>query len=383
MRKKILAAAAVPALALAACGDGGPTDIDPGTPYTFQASGRVHTIGGSVPAGLRAHVAGVDGATSVAIGADGRFSIQARVATDSVDVVIDTQAGAARTTLPALVRVAGRRSGQNITVALVPTQWTIPTGAYAGTTSQISVDAAFRPPCTTPNDLNCDGFYPIEWVRGVKLWPANAFPVRVAFDHQRTHQPITAADSIAFWNIVATMNADMGRTLFQPARAADLAINSEGRPTNGVTIRVDTTLAGFGAWTNWWWSQATGDLNAGAVRARTVSHVRTAGLMTHELLHTQGFKHSCSWPTVMGGYGCSSMSRLSVADVAHAQVAFEIRALQLATGAAHGILAALQGERAVMLAQPALTAAAIRRLELPVSSALVQGDSIMHRDHAH
>jgi hypothetical protein len=74
--------------------------------------------------------------------------------------------------------------------------------------------------------------------------------------------------------------------------------------------------------------------------------------MTHELLHTQGFKHSCSWQTVMGGYGCSSFPGLAPMDVAHAYVALRMRDVQGTTGAPHGLIAALLGERAPAMQTP-------------------------------
>jgi hypothetical protein len=379
MRNRFLAAA-LAALALAACGDS-PTAPQPGAPYAFTANGRVHTLSGTIPTGLTASVAGVNGPASAPVGADGRFTIQAQVQGDSVEVLIDVAQGT-RTTLPALVRVHGRQPG-NVTVALVPARWAIQGGTHHGTNVTISMELAFRPPCTTPGDTNCDGFYPTEWVRGIRLWPSTFYPIRLAFDRTRSHQAISASDSTVFWQAVNQMSQDIGTVLFEPARGDQITYATDARPVDAVVVRVDTTLSGFGAWTNWWWNGA-GDIVAGVVRPRTTAqHLRNAGLMTHELLHTQGFKHSCSWPTVMGGYGCGQTARLSTSDVAHAQVAMEIRALQRTTGAIHGVGAALQGERRVMLGLTALPAEILFRLLRPQADLMTDGDDVLHSDHAH
>jgi hypothetical protein len=383
MRHILKAAVAALALASTACGDGR-DPIDPTGPYTFSTTGTVHVLSGAVPAGLIASVSGTAGMTSAPVGTDGRFTLQARVETDSVDIVVDVHAGGTRTVLPALLRVAGRQPAQSHGIVLVPNSWTIQGGTYAGTAVPISVDAAFRPPCSTPGDTNCDGFYPIDWVRGIKLWQSSMYPVRLAFDRANSHESISAADSVAFWGIVSTMNADMGMQLFRPAQAGALTFAADGRPNDTlVVIRVDTTLSGaFSAWTSWWWNAAD-DLIGGMVRSRSVSHMRSAGLMTHELLHTLGFKHSCAWITVMGGYGCSSAQRLTATDVAHAQVAHAVRDRQRAIGATHGLVAALQGERVVLLGLPRLPVVAAQRLAIPPANLLFQGDSVFHSDQAH
>jgi hypothetical protein len=383
MRHILKAAVAACALVATACGDGR-DPIDPTGPYTFSTSGTVHMLSGAVPAGLVASVSGTAGVTTAPVGADGRFTLQARVDTDSVDITVDVQAGGTRTVLPALFRVAGRQPAQSYRVVLVPNRWTIQGGTYAGTAVPISVDAAFRPPCSTPTDTNCDGFYPIEWLRGIVLWQSSMYPVRLAFDRTNSHQSISAADSIAFWNIVATMNADMGTQLFRPAQAGGLTFAADGRPNDTlVVVRADTTLdVGFAAWTSWWWNAAD-DIIGGVVRLRSASNVRSASLMTHELLHTLGFKHSCAWTTVMGGYGCSSAQRLTATDVAHAQVAHAVRDRQRAIGATHGLVAALQGERVVLLGLSRLPAAAAQRLAIPPADLLFQGDSVFHSDHVH
>jgi hypothetical protein len=378
-RHPTLPAAALACLAVA-CGDGRPFDpIDAPTPtHQLVATGRVHSLDGSPVAGLRVTIDGGE-TTTASIASDGSFSIQGPVSGDSASIIIDVAPGTARSTLPALIRV-GSRSPASVRVVLVPSRWTVTAGSFAGTSVNISMDDAFRAPCADTANINCDGFFPRGWLQGVRLWRPDALPVRVAFDHTRTHGSISAADSVAFWNAVSAMNAAAGTPLFQPARGDEIGLLNSVTPVGGVSVRVDTTLVGFGAYANWWWN-AQGDMYAGAIRTRTVAALRSGGLMTHELLHTQGFKHSCSWNTVMGGYGCGSTSGLSAADVAYVQLARQVHAAQRAHGAPHGLVAALQGERVVLRSLPPFAPAAASPLLLLRTDGI--GEPISGGDHAH
>jgi hypothetical protein len=361
----------------AACSDGGTGPRDP----QVNATGRVFTIDGAAPTGLQISVTSLAGTRSATIAADGSFQLRAPVAGDSVDYVIDVASGP-RTYHPVLIRAAAS-STPDLRIVLVPRRWTIDRGPYSGTAVSISVNDAFRPPCTTAGDANCDGFYPQVWTEGLKLWPAAALPIRVAFDRARSHHAITAVDSAAYWNIVQRMNDDFGTPLFRPARYDELTVAPDGRPDRAVLVRVDTTIAGFAAWTNWSWD-AAGDLVSAVVRPARSSFLRNGSLMTHELLHTQGFKHSCSWTTVMGGYGtpqCASTAGLSAGDVAHANVALRVRDLQRSSGAPHGLIAALQGERKVLLGLPPLAAPSLPAGLLLRRTAGI--GELLRSDHAH
>jgi hypothetical protein len=370
MRLALRAAAAF-VLGLAACSDGtGPPD---GPAVT--AHGRVWTLDGGSTQGLTFAISSRAGRQAATVAADGSFQLRADVDGDTIDFIVEAASGTGRYHPAAVRSVNG--TVPDLRIALVPVQWTIDRGAFAGTTVQLSPDAAFQPPCTNTSDTNCDGFYPRAWSTGMKLWAGNALPIRLAFDHARSHHTITPADSVTFWNIVERMNDDFGTALFRAARADDIVIAADGRPDRAVLVRVDTTLTGFGAWTNWWWD-ANGDMYAGVVRPSRRTNLGAASLMTHELPHTQGFKHSCSWQTVMGGYGCGSYSGLSAGDVAHAHAAIAMRDLQRESGAVHGLIAAMNGQR-FALGLPFYSAPVAPRL-LPL-----RGDeaSELFGDHAH
>lgn len=346
------------ALTLVGCGGDG-TGPDLPEQIEVDLSGRVYTVDGRAPVSVMVAVTSQAGQTTVAVAADGTFRLRAQVAGDTVDYVI-SGTGADSLYHPSLIRTTVDQV-PTLRAILIPRRWTIDRGRYRGRTVEISPDAAFRAPCEDPNDINCDGFYPRVWITGTKAWRADALPIPVAFDRDRSTDPIGAADSAAYWEIVDQMNADFGTTLFRPAAYTDLQKTTDGRALGAVLVRVDNSLSGFGAWTNWWWN-ADGEMWSGLIRLRHSGHFDNVGLMTHELLHTLGFKHSCSWPTVMGGYGCSSFPGLSPEDVAYAQLALAVNARQRETGAPHGLIAALQGERILTLKLPPFTAPDVARL---------------------
>lgn len=364
--------AGVLALALAAllggCGDGGTgPDLPPRTWLDLQ--GRVFTIDGGEPGQVFVTVVSQAGRDSVAVSQDGTFRLQTGVAGDTIDYIVSGWMPRGPMYHPALIRTVGEAE-VDLRVLLVPRQWTIDRGTYRGTTVSVSLDEAFRAPCADLSDINCDGFYPRVWTTGMKLWRADALPIPVAFDRAGSSGPIQASDSVAYWRIVERMNADFGTELYRPAAYEDLPKTPDGRAYGGVLVRIDDTLSGFGAWTNWWWNSA-GELWTGVIRMRHSGSLRDTSLMTHELLHAQGFKHTCSWPTVMGGYGCTSYQVLSPMDVAHAHLALAVHARQQETGAVHGLVAALQGQRVVELGLPPFVPLdAARLMEL-------RGDSIM------
>jgi hypothetical protein len=366
----VLAAAAASSVAVAGCGDAG-APLGGGPTRAVSAAGQLHALAGPLPAGLQVTLRAGGSSQSASVAANGSFQIQADLPGDSVDLIIDTQG--ARTILPALLRLPAGTAFGFTSIVLVPASWTVAGGRYDGETVDISLDAAFRPPCANGSDINCDGYYPKAWFTGPKLWAPQARPAPLAFDHERTHQAIGAADSVTFWSFAARMNADAGMELFRPARSEEIVVNTRNEPVNGILVRVDTTLAGFGAWTNWWWN-ASGNLFAGLVKPRTLAHLRSGPLMTHELLHTHGLKHSCSWTTVMSGYGnpCGASGILSLHDVAYLQLAYALDQRQRALGAQHALIPALQGERVVLRGLPPYAPASLSSLRL------MTGDSIGH-----
>lgn len=365
---------------LAACSEApaaGPVEPEPPPTGVASASGTVFTLQGPLPAGLRVYLETRSGVSSP-VAPDGRFEISGNVSGATVSVIIDAASGTARQTFPALVQVPSAAATTNLRIVLVPMRWTVDRGTFAGTTVDLSMDGAFRPPCDRPGDTNCDGFFPSAWLTGIRLWGDASLPARLALHHDSSHRAMSAPDSAQMWTAVNRMNADAGMPLFRPARQEEINFTSGGSPTNGVVVRIDTTIVGFGAWANWWWN-ANGDMVAGLIRPRDLDAFRRASLMTHELFHTQGLKHSCSWNTVMGGYGCGTTQGLSVSDVAHFHLARAVLAAQRQHSAPHGLVAALQGERVILRNLPLFAMPDLERIRAMRSDSIGDGDHAGHR----
>jgi hypothetical protein len=320
--------------------------IDGLAPGTLTAALR---IGGSAP-------------SAVSVGTDGRFVVNSTAQGDPVDLIIS---GSGDAYLPSLLRFA--RSAlppTELRILLAPRRWTIATGTYASSPINVSANQAFTPPCTTAGDINCDGFYPKAWVTGIKVWDDATLPAPLAFDHARTAAPISASDSVAFWAIVRKMEADIGHALFQPANASELTIDPDGWSTGAVLVRVDASLAAGRGFTNWRWD-GRGVVYAAVTRVGSAAALGSSSLVTHELLHAIGLKHSCSWPTVMGGYGCPSASGLTLQDVGYAHLAIQLAKIQRATNAYRNLYEAMQGERVVLLGLEPVSLTFVEALGLP------------------
>ena len=321
------------------------TVVPPAPPVS--ATGQLFMIDGLAPGPLTAALrTGGSPPKSAAIGADGRFGLSSVAPGDPVDLLIDGPSGAY---LPSLLRFPRALiSATELRILLAPRRWTIGTGTYSSTAIDVSPTKAFTPPCATAGDINCDGFYPAAWVSGIKVWDDATLPAPLAFDHLRSAAPISASDSVALWAIVRKMEADMGRALFRPATATDLAIEADGWSSGAVLVRVDAALAPGRGFTNWRWD-GRGVVFAAVVRAASASVLGSSGVVTHELLHAIGLKHSCAWPSVMGGYGCPIGSGLTPQDVGYAQLAIQLSKIQRANNAYRNLYDAMQGERVVLL----------------------------------
>jgi hypothetical protein len=337
--------------------------VAPATPVS--AAGQVFTMDATAPGPLTAALrTGGTPPRSVSVGPDGRFGLTSTAPGDPVDLIISGSSG---TYVPSLVRLPrSTLAATEHRVLLTPRRWALTAGTYASSTIDISPNQAFTPPCTTAGDINCDGFYPKAWATGIKVWDGATLPARLAFDHARTSAPISASDSVAFWAIVRQMEADLGRALFRPAMASELAVEADGWSAGAVMVRLDASLAAGRGFTNWRWD-SRGVVFSAVARLGSAAALGSSSVVTHELLHALGLKHSCAWATVMGGYGCSSAPRLSREDVGYAQLAIELGRIQRATNAYRNLYDAMQGERIVLLGLEAASLTLAQALGLPPS----------------
>ena len=308
--------------------------------FPIVASGMLFPFAASATEPLRVSLRNIPGApASVLAGSDGSFSLSGESPTQAFDVLVQGENALHR---PALLRLQYSTPASNLRIRMTPARWTPTAGTYTGTTIDVNPVAAFEPPAAATGE-NYDGFWPGAFLSGIKVFGSSLLPAKLAFDRPRSSAPITEADSAAFWSIVRTMEEDLGRPLFVPARIEDLALDNDGKSPGAVIVRIDATLSTYQGYANWWW-MGNGTVYAGVVRLGSAAAFAHSGLVTHELLHTLGFKHSCSWPTVMGSYGCPMASRLSAQDVAHAQLAFAMREIEGSSSGTNALAAALNAQ---------------------------------------
>lgn len=277
----------------------------------------------------------------------GAFSLRMPTLTatgQSVEFFADVPAGVSRRYHPSYQRLGAGAVPVNPRILLVPHTVVIDSGTYAGRAMAVDLDEAFTPVCTTTSDANCQSYWPSYWLPGIKTWADESRPIPVAFD--RTAGVVTPADSLVIWATMTQMEADLGRRLFKPA--AFTAYTSTGYTNGMILISNDPTVAPFAGYTNWFWD-AQGVLYQAKIRLASANIFANASTSTHELNHALGFHHTCKWSTIMGGYGCGQISRLSVWDVAYYHLAEMVRRRSKATSATWSIAEALQGVRVVAL----------------------------------
>jgi hypothetical protein len=228
------------------------------------------------------------------------------------------------------IRIRNPRDLQRLRIAMVPTRWRIDAGAYAGQAVPIDAAQAMR---------RVEGRAPFWRLaplsgRGTRTllgWDARALPIRIAFARDRSREPITEQDSIAFWATARQMEQDLGATLFAPAvPVADSA----------AYVGVEITAQSPAGHTFVSWTQ-NGDVEDGVLLFRTAATLRDPHVVTHELLHLLGFGHTVSWPSVARPVG-GKETRLTPEDVAYVQLATRLREMKRRIGSLPGVPVVVQ-----------------------------------------
>lgn len=317
--------------------------------------GRVVTADGAGTAGLRAYVRwqgardSLPRTESAEVDSAGRFRIPLPAGLpDSLTVIVDAAEGTRRTYHPAVARIARGEAGRVHGFVMVARVWTIPAGHYAGERVEISPVLARRPACA-----GCSSF----WVRmpgasgprGFQGWPAERFPLRVAFERAASEPAGTAPDSAAFWRAAARVEGALGRDLFRPARFAQTLPSLQSQePDDLVLVRIDRSLGTAGLTTM---VGSRGNVEYAALVLRRASAALEAGgleLVSHELMHVLGLGHTCAWRSVLAETGrCPGLRAEAPTreDVAYTQLLYHVRELQRDGSLRWGLDAAVEGER--------------------------------------
>jgi hypothetical protein len=296
--------------------------------------GRVLPAGGGDARGVRVSARVGAWADSAGVDSAGRFTIALpeRPIADSLELRVDAADPAAAAFHPARLRLGPTDLVLEQEIVLVPLQWTIRAGRYAGRRVEIRLARAFSPPCA-----GCTGFFRAFAVHGdsartrLQGWPAGRFPLRVAFDREWSRERMTAGDSVAFWREADELEETFGADVFRPANYADALPREDGGPDDVILVWFDSDMHGLGGIGTAVSSEddiGYGDLrlNRHALRGEEGA----PGLVAHELMHTLGFGHTCAWRSVVADARRCPQLRAPTAteeDVAYADLAAEIRAL--------------------------------------------------------
>ena len=286
-------------------------------------TGRFITADGAAVPAMHLEVSSDGSRDSIAV-RDGRFSARFDFPVDEAVTLHATPSDTAYHDVA--VCVDDERELQRLVIALVPKSFHIDAGTYTGQLVAIDARQAMtRVGATAPfwRLVPYSGNAP----RKLLGWRESDLPLRIAFGRDRSNEPITVLDSVAFWSIAERMERDLGRALFVPADAA----TDTTEPFIRVEIRPQAAEGHtFVAWTQ------SGDASQGILLFRRAATLRSAHVVTHELVHLLGFGHSNGWPTVAQPSG-GIQSGLTPQDVAYIQLAMKLRRLQEETGARPGL----------------------------------------------
>ena len=304
------------------------------------------------PAGLYAYLASGASTDSVRIDESGSFALEGPTTRCSpLYLIVDTPAGLDRRYHRAIVRLEvprRRASGRSVVgradtlsgmrILLVPTRIVIDGGSYAGTVVPIHVDVAFAPEWERTRYWRVSRSAPEGFGTPV-AWPETEFPIPVAL---RAPGGVRATDSTSFWRIARQLEADFGRSLFQPV-VDEPASEEIWRIV--VTVEPRTTPDGmtFVTYTS------AGAIYQATIALRSAISFHDQTLVSHELMHALGFGHSTGWYSTMGSSSGSAV-RVTPSDVAYAQLLYRLRRAHIDQAATHGILASSAEARRMLSA---------------------------------
>src|SRR5262245_59550911 len=281
--------------------------------------GRVLTADGEPAAGLRVVVDwsqnGFAALSSDTLDLDraGRFAIPAREC-KSDSVIVSVAAGPDARYYPTRVTISRSRLADELRLLVLPREWTIRRGRFAGSTVKVVPSDALRR--TTGRGQGSFGRVAHQHV---VAWDASSFPLGVVL--RRDLSPgISARDSIAFWNAAHDVEDAIGITLFRPT--SDTTEHDRVFP---IDVILDPRITASGVtYVSW---DRGGRLFEGTVRFRTSREIELPSVVAHELLHALGFGHTTAWPSAMHARD-SGARGMTVEDVAFAQLLMRVHEIQ-------------------------------------------------------
>ncbi len=290
--------------------------------------GRVVAAADGVPIRARVIVRGPRTTDSTLTDRDGTFAFRSAHLTDTrltvrIEPLDDAHAPAELFDAP-VDRLA------TLDALLLPRQWRITTGSYAGTAVSIEPAIAQRRARDGRRVWHVarDGSDLVPAAGAAVGWDAAQLPLAVAFDHHRNSAP-SAGDSVAFWSIARQLERDWGRPLFRPAtlplRTASDDASADAPGFAGIVVAVDPRMRAAGLTTIGW--SGDGDVGGATVAVQSRALLAAPAIVTHELLHALGIGHAGEgWTSVMhpvaSGVGGG---RASADDVAYAQLLYAMR----------------------------------------------------------
>jgi hypothetical protein len=375
-----------------------------------ELHGSVFTSNGSALPALRAYSTNGSVTDSADVGANGSYRIKltSHITGWVSEVLIDAVNTASRTFFPALMPVAAdcsARAGANcvgsditadISFVLVPRQYTVTRGTYAGRTLTVDLDAALGTTKSPLSYLFGSGFYQVPttasgnapkvqttYAASEFAWMADSLPIGVAFHRGCcSSRAITASDSVEVMSALNALQSVLGYSIWFPANdRADYKTDrsSTATPNRMLLFQFDTAIkvvtAGGGTGpimssSNAAVTRTLQDFVVTGWRNSQVDHVavfdqmsqaqvigynpNASGLnksvLIHEAMHTLGAGHGCSWTSTQSSCGNGTADGLpSFEDAAYLLLAMEVKAAVWKNHALHSLTAGLFGQRAIMM----------------------------------
>jgi hypothetical protein len=375
--------------------------------------GTVYTMDDSPLPPLRAYSTNGGVTDSVDVNGNGtyRLKLTSHASGWASEVLIDAVNKGSRSWFPALIPVAtdcsvralpncvGSDIGADISFVLVPRQYRVTRGIYAGRTLAVDLNTAMSTSVRTgPSYLFTSGSERAAITSGGAapalqntyaavegFWLPDSFPISVAIHRSCcSSRAVVADDSVQVMRALTTVQNTLGFQIWRAVNdRADYKTDrvSSSTPNRTLIFQFDTALTGA----------VTGGGGTGAIagtiaapttlmlqdfvitgwRGSAVDHVTMSNTMSqaqvigynpsvagalqqrvliHEAMHTLGAGHGCRWASTQSYCGVTPSDTLpSFEDAAYLLLAMEVKAAAWKHRALHGLSAALFGQRAIMM----------------------------------